>query len=294
MGSTAVVRQRDDVVDGEADTGDGAKYEPAGTVHRGEFVLNMDATKRIRRENPGALEDMNVTGKLPGYDRGGLVAPVDTSRRWPFTTDVGGTRIPSRSEVASKVVLAFPGGGRTSDWIVRAAHQIVPGLQVLSKDRPGAVTLTGHTSYHALGRAVDFHWNRKLAEVWNQRYMARTKELITPWQELNIQNGRRHAYSPIVYNQHNFAGGNPHDHIAMAGGGVIREPVVGIGASGRTYSFGERGPETVSPGTGGDTHLHFDLRGSVISSERQAVDLITKAYNQAVRERKIPVFQRKG
>jgi hypothetical protein len=33
----------------------------------------------------------------------------------------------------------------------------------------------------------------------------------------------------------------------MANGGVIGEPVLGVGASGATYSFGENGPERVSP-----------------------------------------------
>jgi hypothetical protein len=221
---------------------DGGVFGLAG----GEFIVNARQTGRHRE----MLEDLNA-GR-GGFAAGGYY-PVE-QRDFRVTTNASRTRVPPRSEVQSKVMLAVPGGGRTSDWIVRAARQIVPGIQVLSKDRPGAVTLTGNRSYHALGRAVDFHWNRKLAEVWNQRYMARTKELITPWQDLNIQNGRRHAYSSLVYNQHNFAGGNPHDHIAMANGGVIREPVVGVGASGRTYSFGERGPETVTPGGGGNTY----------------------------------------
>jgi hypothetical protein len=30
-----------------------------------------------------------------------------------------------------------------------------------------------------------------------------------------------------------------HIHIAMAAGGTINEPIAGVGASGRTYSFGE-------------------------------------------------------
>jgi hypothetical protein len=42
-----------------------------------------------------------------------------------------------------------------------------------------------------------------------------------------------------------------HVHIAMANGGVIGEPVIGTGVrSGASYSFGERGPETVIPGVG--------------------------------------------
>ena len=39
--------------------------------------------------------------------------------------------------------------------------------------------------------------------------------------------------------------------IGMASGGVINEPVYGIGASGQSYAFGENGPEMVSPMGGG-------------------------------------------
>lgn len=52
-------------------TGFGGKYEPAGIVHRGEYVLNQEATKRI---GVGVLDRMNR-----GYANGGLVggsAPV--------------------------------------------------------------------------------------------------------------------------------------------------------------------------------------------------------------------------
>ena len=33
----------------------------------------------------------------------------------------------------------------------------------------------------------------------------------------------------------------------MANGGIISEPIIGVGKSGRTYSFGEKGSETVIP-----------------------------------------------
>jgi hypothetical protein len=232
-------------------TGDGGKYQPAGIVHAGEWVLPKEATSSLQRNNPGALEYMQRRGELPPYASGGLVAPVDT-RDLLYRTNLSRTRIPSRSEVASKVAPALPPGGRTSDWIVAAARALVPGIRVISKDRPGARTLSGNTSYHALGRAVDFAPSRKLAERWNQRYFRATKELISPWQSLNIHNGQRHSYSGAIYRQH--SGANAHDHIAMAGGGIIREPVFGVGASGRSYSFGERGPETVTPGGGGKTY----------------------------------------
>ena len=50
-------------------TGHGAKYAPAGVVHRGEFVLNQEATRRIGVDT---LDAMN-SGHAPGYAEGGLV-----------------------------------------------------------------------------------------------------------------------------------------------------------------------------------------------------------------------------
>jgi hypothetical protein len=144
------------------------------------------------------------------------------------------------------VTPAVPSGGRTSDWIERVARMLVPGIRTLSKDRPGARTLNGSPSYHGMGRAVDFEPSEKLARLWNERYKSRTKEFISPYQQYNINNGRDWTATGAVWNQHNFAGGNAHDHIAMIGGGVIREPVYGVGRSGRTYSFAENGrPERV-------------------------------------------------
>src|SRR5699024_3007177 len=46
-------------------TGDGGKYEPAGTVHKGEFVMNKEATKRIGVDNHYRM--------MRGYASGGVV-----------------------------------------------------------------------------------------------------------------------------------------------------------------------------------------------------------------------------
>lgn len=45
-------------------TGDGGKFEPAGIVHRGEYVINADATRRLPR---------SFLDRLNGYANGGLV-----------------------------------------------------------------------------------------------------------------------------------------------------------------------------------------------------------------------------
>lgn len=48
-------------------TGQGGKYEPAGVVHKGEFVFTKEATERIGVDN--------LYGMMRGYANGGLVSP---------------------------------------------------------------------------------------------------------------------------------------------------------------------------------------------------------------------------
>jgi hypothetical protein len=177
-----------------------------------------------------------------GFAGGGAVMP--------FPTDVSRTYIP-------KPVYSVPGGmggGPGYKWMEKVVHAAFPGMPVYSDYRPGAITITGNKSYHGFGRAVDFAPSKPLAEWINLHFMKATKELITPWQSLNIHNGQRHTYSALVESIH--TGSNAHDHWAMANGGVINEPVFGFGLrSGDTYSLGERGSETVTPGvhSGGST-----------------------------------------
>jgi len=97
-----------------------------------------------------------------------------------------------------------------------------PGLNMISGYRPGAHTLSGNLSYHALGRAVDYPPVRALALWIRQTFGSRTKELISPWNELNLHNGRPHRYTGAVWNQHNFAGGNAHVHWAMDSASVVQ------------------------------------------------------------------------
>lgn len=52
-------------------TGDGGKYQPAGIVHKGEYVLNQEATQRL---GVGLLDRLNR-----GYVNGGLVGGAATS-----------------------------------------------------------------------------------------------------------------------------------------------------------------------------------------------------------------------
>lgn len=57
-------------------TGDGGKYEPAGIVHKGEYVMPKHAVNRI---GIARLERLRYAYDLPGYANGGLVEGLASS-----------------------------------------------------------------------------------------------------------------------------------------------------------------------------------------------------------------------
>lgn len=162
---------------------------------------------------------------------------------------------------------AVSGGG--IGWARQMAilHSRFPGLQLISGFRPGARTAgSGAVSYHASGRAVDVPPRWDVFEWLRANYKAQSKEIIfSPANNRQVWNGRDHFFA----NPRTRADHFNHVHWAMANGGVIREPVAGIGLrTGASYSLGERGPETVVPGVaqrgrGGDTIVHVHVHGSV-------------------------------
>jgi hypothetical protein len=74
----------------------------------GPQIMTAIQKKEVPREvlatfATGALGKL---GDLPIFATGGQVAPIDTSRRWPFVTDVSGTYVMTRAQAAAKI----PGG----------------------------------------------------------------------------------------------------------------------------------------------------------------------------------------
>jgi len=59
-------------------TGRGGKYEPAGVVHRGEYVIPKESTEALRREAPGFLESLHHKGPsaLEGAQHAGPGTPI--------------------------------------------------------------------------------------------------------------------------------------------------------------------------------------------------------------------------
>lgn len=83
-------------------TGDGGKYEPAGIVHRGEYVINAESTKRI---GLGLLSRMN------GYSSGGYVQGVRSALQPPQTYPTSGGQSASTGGSPIYVTVPMPQGG---------------------------------------------------------------------------------------------------------------------------------------------------------------------------------------
>jgi hypothetical protein len=256
-----------------------------------------------------ATGQLGKMGDLPFFATGGRVAPVDTSTLMRFMVNASGTRVPSKTEVAAKVPIgAGPAGdfvraqnGKPYIWasagpkgydcsgiasaVYNVAHGRNPYNHIFSTS-----SLPGHWfPKRGIGGPLTVAWSNpgeSPASSTTGHMMGMVNGLTfestgSRGVHLGASTRRLTDFAHIAH----YAQGGPVGHIAMANGGVIREPVVGIGASGRTYSFGERGAETVTPGAGGDIHVH--LHNAVITSKRQAVDLVVEAYNTAKKERKI-------
>jgi hypothetical protein len=116
------------------------------------------------------------------------------------------------------------GGGNTLGGVagmMKLLHKVFPGLRLISGLRPGDRVPTGGLSYHGFNRAVDLPAMREVAIWIRQFYGKGTRELITPWRDLDLWNGRNTHYDDAIHNAHNFAGGNAHVHWAYDSGGIM-------------------------------------------------------------------------
>ncbi|MBB4067163.1 phage tail tape measure protein [Gellertiella hungarica] len=84
-------------------TGDGAKYAPAGVVHRGEYVMSKKATSRIGVQNLEALHN----GALRGFADGGFVGNAPSYR--PLKLKNAGSAAPN-IQINAPVTVNATGG----------------------------------------------------------------------------------------------------------------------------------------------------------------------------------------
>lgn len=99
-------------------TGDGGKYEPAGVVHRGEFVMTKEATDRIGVDNLYAM--------MRGYANGGLVGNAVSG-----TAPMHGLRSSEGSQLTINAPITINNQGQqqnqagNGDAVAKAYQQVI-------------------------------------------------------------------------------------------------------------------------------------------------------------------------
>lgn len=253
----------------------------------GEYVVNAKQTAR----NLPLLEAIN--SGISGYADGGFLGFLRNPAKWvsdrvglgaivsrfgnnPISRTLTGMGGKLKDALLAKVkgLLDFGDGGGSAGagglrsgilQVLGSLRSVFGNVPIISGFRPGATTLTGNTSYHASGRAVDVRavevWARYLKESWGSKL----RELITPWQKFNVLNGRAHTYTGAVWNQHNFAGGNAHIHAALAKGGRLRSFDTGGRWPSGTAGVNTSG-KTEHVATGDDMSTMVELLGALLDA----------------------------
>ncbi len=121
-------------------TGDGGKYQPAGVVHRGEYVLSKEATRRAGVANLDALHS-----SLKGYAAGGYVGSAPAIRKPDLKAANGNAASGSPVNINTNVTVNASGGtpDQNSDLAGKVGKQIEQQMRGLVADelrrqsRPG-------------------------------------------------------------------------------------------------------------------------------------------------------------
>lgn len=163
---------------------------PTAWVNPREMVVNVASTRKMNRENPGVLDHINRTGSLPGLAKGGLAS------------------LPK-----------FAGGGQTWPLIWNYVRERFPGIRMTSNFRPGARSLAGPVSSHALGTAIDIGGSQaaisKVMTHMASKFGSNFRDLIySPlWGHRMIYQGRWIQAPDVTYRTH-----SDHGHLGLIPG----------------------------------------------------------------------------
>jgi hypothetical protein len=278
----------------------------AGTP--GEWVIQKPTVRKVLKQyGPAAMDYFNQYGELPEYADGGLLKA--SKAQWPtgmnYRVTAGMTKVPSLDWVISKA----PGGpGATFVRAQDGKPYIWASAGPRGYDCSGIVSavynvLHGRNPYsHTFSTgSLPGRWFTKsgiggpLTAAWSNpgQYPASssTGHMMGMVGGLTFESsGSRGVHlgattrrlTDFAHIAHYGRGG----HIAMANGGILREPVFGYGTrSGATYSLAERGPERVSPlGTGAGTvtiNAPITINGSNLSPQQIAAAVSRELGRQA-------------
>jgi hypothetical protein len=230
-------------------TGPGTKHQVAGFVHAGEVVFSQDDVAA----HGGVQRVESLRTARPGYAAGGIVVDVDDR---PLATTVGAVKKGMEPVVgyAKALKWAMAQAGKPYIWGATG-----PGGYDCSGFM-SAITnvIRGRNPYSRVGSTASFPWGG-FAPGYGMFTIGSTGNagggighMAGTLLGVNVESTGNHVrYGSTARGASNGLF-TTRAHLAMANGGVLGEPVVGVGLrSGGSYSFAERGPETITPGLPG-------------------------------------------
>ena len=162
-------------------------------------------------------------GIVGGFAPGGIVSPASLIANIGYARDLSVFNramelLEARAVELGKSVFSAMGGGTGMGYQAQMAalRAVFPYLQLTSGFREGAITATGNTSYHALGRAVDIPPSMTVFNWIAANYPGSRELIYTPAGGRQIHNGSPHVYSGVTAANH-----YDHIHWAMRRGGMI-------------------------------------------------------------------------
>ena len=269
-----------------------------------EWVHPVDAVQFYGPRFMAAIQKRRLPreiGQLAGYAAGGMVGPVDTSRRWAFHANMSKTQVMSRSQAAAKVAGQFGGGGnwpsspsaqRGDSGVWRRIVAMI-GASGTNQGSFGNGYRPGDPLWHGSGRAVDWMGSNldRLAGFFLQR-QGQILEMI------HRSSRRDYAYTRGK-NQGSFNEGlmqahRNHLHIAMAEGGQVPARVSKVAMADTGKMTLEQGWNLIGNGTGaresmstsGGGEIHFHFHGPV-ASKQAAEDMVVAGYESARKKKRL-------
>ncbi|QND32408.1 hypothetical protein HB772_09080 [Sinorhizobium meliloti] len=123
-------------------TGDGGKYQPAGVVHRGEYVMSKKATSRIGVGNLEALH----SGALGGFADGGYVGNAPSIRKPDLRAANSNAASGSPVNINTNVTVNATGGdaAQNADLAARVGKQVEQQMRGVVADELRRQTRNGN------------------------------------------------------------------------------------------------------------------------------------------------------
>jgi Transglycosylase SLT domain len=259
-------------------------HQPGGTAALGMFVkggipgvdsvplLAMEGEAVVPRHLVPLIAPLLKAHGVPGFASGGLVGlTADPSTVYQQTNSQMITGIENAIAAAIKAAEQSAMSG-VSGNVKSFAPVILQVLQMLGQSSSDLGVVERQMTTESGGNEdavnkTDINWQEGhpsvgLMQVIQGTFDAYAGQFVNtgPFLYGVSTNPMANIYAGLNYAVHRYGPGwtsvlgQGHGY---ASGGVIPEPVWGVGASGQSYSFAENGPETVTPGARGGINVNF-------------------------------------